>query len=498
LTQDIWIFKTSFDIKSWARPEPLAAAGKGLASGDSILGPENLRRYFEQHFHDHPDSGVRQHALLYLARMHFARGETTSVRNLLQEAISVARGVGDRYTLQQCTSLINRLPSPTPVLTEIQPDVHPADVLHDVAKLMNPENGQPLMSAFEKLFQAAGLYDYWFERRRNMVQEWESRSLHSMQAVLWESVGCVGLAEVEEDMVSAFVERVPDVNRKSVTLNRVRRLARNGAYEEALASILHTDTWMTLNHTQYVEWAEQVWHVLAIRAIRRGQHQLFNNYLKPRRPSSANVSEYIFDDVSAPKLGSIRAELHEVIRARHHGQAVAAIQPLLQALWLSEFQCRFPLYRLGVILLADVGLEFGLTEYCRRLLEEVLPQMRKGDDVEHRALAYFTYARCLIACSPSGSGEGLREALVYLKMAEEDYKRLELTESLADVQFLMSVVYHNLGATSESEQTGERHLETNALKQKHGEVLVDEEVSRIWEIVSRVGISIAGQSSDPH
>jgi len=60
---------------------------------------------------------------------------------------------------------------------------------------------------------------------------------------------------------------------------------------------------------------------------------------------------------------------------QRHGQVVTAIQPLLQSLWHSEFQGRFPLYRLGIILLADVGLEFGMSEHCRRLIEGILPQV---------------------------------------------------------------------------------------------------------------------------
>lgn len=105
LTSDIWLFKTSSDLKSWARPEPFEAWEKGLATGDDIIGPENLRRYFEQHFHEHNDSGVRQHALLNLVRMHYTRKEYPAASKLLREAIAVARTSGDRITLQHCISL---------------------------------------------------------------------------------------------------------------------------------------------------------------------------------------------------------------------------------------------------------------------------------------------------------------------------------------------------------------------------------------------------------
>jgi hypothetical protein len=56
-------------------------------------------------------------------------------------------------------------------------------------------------------------------------------------------------------------------------------------------------------------------------------------------------------------------------------QATSAIEPLLKALWLSEFQGRLNSYRTAIILLADVGLEFGMTKRSRRILEEIMPQV---------------------------------------------------------------------------------------------------------------------------
>jgi hypothetical protein len=57
------------------------------------------------------------------------------------------------------------------------------------------------------------------------------------------------------------------------------------------------------------------------------------------------------------------------------GQAATAVEQLLRALWHSEFQCRYGSYRTGIILLADIGLEFGMTKHCKRILEEIMPQV---------------------------------------------------------------------------------------------------------------------------
>jgi anaphase-promoting complex subunit 5 len=77
---DSIIFKTHADMKSWAQPEPYAAWAiifiilatlrilisyltyssweKGQATGDETTASENLRRFFEQHFHESNDSYV--------------------------------------------------------------------------------------------------------------------------------------------------------------------------------------------------------------------------------------------------------------------------------------------------------------------------------------------------------------------------------------------------------------------------------------------------------
>lgn len=73
-----------------------------------------------------------------------------------------------------------------------------------------------------------------------------------------------------------------------------------------------------------------------------------------------------------------------LIECQRRGQAVAAIQPLLQALWQAEFQGRFPLYRLGMTLLADVGMEFGMSDHCRQLILGIMPQVNPVALVSYR------------------------------------------------------------------------------------------------------------------
>lgn len=88
-----------------------------------------------------------------------------------------------------------------------------------------------------------------------------------------------------------------------------------------------------------------------------------------------------------------------------------------------------------------------------------------GTDLEQRALACFTFARCIIAAADTPSmfalvriagtftnpirspisAAGLPDAVRYLQIAESDYAALQCLHSLMNAQYLLSVVYHNLG-----------------------------------------------------
>lgn len=107
-------------------------------------------------------------------------------------------------------SLINRLPpldrNSKSVINELQPELHPSEILHDVKKLMvvnyvrlttNPVGRsysilvqqQPLSATFEKIAQAASLYDLWADSRRDQVTEEEQWGQHAVQSVGWSLLG---------------------------------------------------------------------------------------------------------------------------------------------------------------------------------------------------------------------------------------------------------------------------------------------------------------------
>ncbi|KZT11383.1 uncharacterized protein LAESUDRAFT_755040 [Laetiporus sulphureus 93-53] len=497
LTIDYEIYKTHGDKKPSATSDDYAALEKGLAVGDENIATESLRRFFEQHFHEGNDSGLRQHALLSLARKHYLNHEYVACRKYLQEAVGVARTSNDKVTLQHCMSMLHRLAplerGQKPIINDIQPDLHPLEVLHDVQKLIKVNNQQPLMASFEKIVQAIGLYDHWIDIQHAPFVESEQWGQHAVQSVVWSMHGCPKVAQVEENIVTAFTEAGgDDHNRLVVTLNRAYYRARQGRYREAIATLLEPDVWRGLTLNEYHSWAGEIWHILVLRASRRRQERQFADFLKHRRPHGFYRNrEYWF--WSTPTLGSIiRDPLYEVMQMREVDQAHAWVEPLLTALWHAEFHGTYGLYRTAIIILADIGLEFGMTKWSRRLIEEIMPQVIEGNELEQRAFACFTLARCIIAAGDS-SQDALRECLPYLLTAEKDYTELEIFRSLQDVQYLLAIVYDNLGKTRERDEVSARHMTTDVERQKAAIVVVEDWVADVWDIVTEVGAALAAR-----
>ncbi|KAA1469483.1 hypothetical protein DENSPDRAFT_835114 [Dentipellis sp. KUC8613] len=487
ITYDNVLLKTHSDEFQTAVPQPYTRFENALKVADMNAASENVRQFFEQHFHDGNDSGVRQHALLNLSRMHYLNHEYEAARKFLLEGIEVSRTASDTETLQHCQSLLHRLPpkrkGQRQILNDIQPGLHPLEVLFDVEKLMRVSNEQPLSAAFEKIVQAIALYDHWTDVQGHIPESATQWSQHAVQSIVWSAAGCEKLAEIEENIVTAFADGPGGDNiAMSVDLNRAYRRARQGKYQEAIAMLLEPDVWRELSVGDLNQWALQIWHILVLRASRRGQDRQFAEFLRPRRPSGPFHPREYFFDTNVPLASIIRDPLYEVMQLKQVDQAMLSIEQLLKALWHSEFQCRYGSYRTGIILLADVGLEFGMTKRSRRILEEIMPQIIDGDNLEQRALACFTLARCIIAAG-SRSQESIREALPYLEIAESDYRTLEMFRSLADVQYLMSVLYHNVGEVAKRDELAERHLKTEEERKKAAVVVSEDWIVKLWNIV---------------
>ncbi|CAL1704828.1 unnamed protein product [Somion occarium] len=487
------IHQTRSDKKEFAQADEYAVFEKEFATGDAKSASDRLRGFFEQYFHEGTDSGLRHIAILNLARMHYLNHEYPTCRKLIKEAISVARNCGDMMSVQHCSALLHRLPVEAghkPPINEIQFFLHPLELLSDVKKLLQ---NQPLSASFEKISQAVSLFDTWYDFHRGFVTDSEQWAQHAVQSSVWDSAGCARLADIEETVVLAFTDPgSDDNNRLTAAVNRAYRNARQGKYKEAIAMLLHPDIFTGLTLTDYNTWAAEIWHILVLRASRRGQERMFRDFLKPRQPGKPFApKEYWFD--SQGSIGSaIRDPLYEVLSMRQCDQAHRFVEPLLRALWHTEFLQRYGTYRVALVMLADIGLEYGMTKWCRRIIDEIMPQVINGDDLELRACASVTLARCILA-SEDPTSEVLRQALTHLLRAEEDYIEIDLLRSVQDVRFLLSVVYHNLGMEKERDEAAARCHATQEERRRLDTVVAEDWMSDVWEIVTKVGAALAAR-----
>jgi len=115
-----------------------------------------------------------------------------------------------------------------------------------------------------------------------------------------------------------------------------------------------------------------------------------------------------------------------------------------------------------------------------------------GDDTEQRALACFVLAMCIIASADeAGKDAALRQALHFLRQSETDYRAMQHLRPLADVQYIISVVYHNLGMGDEKEAAATRHHRTEEERGKLEMVAFDEETNEVWKTVVDIGVALA-------
>ena len=78
-------------------------------------------------------------------------------------------------------------------------------------------------------------------------------------------------------------------------------------------------------------------------------------------------------------------------------------------------------------------------------------------------------------------------------MAEEDYSTLEMYRALQDTQYLLSVVYHNLGMIRERDQAAARCHVSEAMAKEASTVSMEDWIAEVWEVVSNVGAALAAR-----
>ena len=87
----------------------------------------------------------------------------------------------------------------------------------------------------------------------------------------------------------------------------------------------------------------------------------------------------------------------------------------------------------------------------------------------------------------------MQGALQYLLIAESDFKTLQMHRSTKDVQYFLSVVYHNLDMTNERDAAAKRHEETERLQERLEKVVSDPETLEIFDLITTVGCALASR-----
>ena len=64
---------------------------------------------------------------------------------------------------------------------------------------------------------------------------------------------------------------------------------------------------------------------------------------------------------------------------------------------------------------------------------------------------------------------------------------------LQDVQYLLSVVYDNLGSIDKRNEAALRFQETTKLRKKVEEMTTEDWITELWELVSDVGTALASR-----
>lgn len=504
LSIDHQVHKTAADKKLWAQGSYYGFFEGAQAVGDEHLAVEYVRKFFEQQFNENTDSGFRQHALLNLAQWHYVNKEYLAARKLLGEAITTSRTANDRPTLLQCLSLLHRLPPASgskPSINEIQPDMDPLEVLFDVKKLMDEENGQPLSAAFNKIIEAMGLYDHTLDVRRDRSSAIPSMDYqmaqHAVQSIVWQEAGCHRLADIHENIVIAFTDiGSENSTRLTMLLNKTYRWARQGEYFKALAVLVDPSTWRGLAMADYRLWAHEVWAILALRAVRRGQQRLYSDYLIHRRPPGEFSQRYYqFEQPLVTRLPVIRQTIYNILQLKQNYQLSTAVNDVLKLLWHSEFQGRYNLYRTGIVLMADFGLEYGMAKKSKRLLKEIMPQIILGDDLELRAVVCYTYARAIIAADDSDETtfEVMKEATTYLKYTRNDFLKLQMFPSMKESTALEAILFDNMGLTDEKEEAVQMNKHATTEMTKYANVAGDLEVIYLCNLITKVGTALTSR-----
>ncbi|CAK9783375.1 hypothetical protein CC85DRAFT_90268 [Cutaneotrichosporon oleaginosum] len=484
---------------------------EALATGDVVGAQQTLLAFYDYRAQliDH-DEKSWPHALLNLSVFHYRTGGMEAAQEAVAEAIRISRSANDAEALQQCLNLQHRLTTETegaawpaamlpavkqePVpLRRLMHGVTPTDDLWSLAAAL--DMGEPVPVAFRRIYTALGRATPLAPGAE--VQPLDNGAWHAAQANLWSLLGSESLASVHED--AALADAGPDVALQ-VAISRAERLAQRGAFDDALALLLtHAEG---LDHPAYRTWSRAVWATLRRQAalardgeaerVLRGLHSNSSARFGPGGPPRD-----LWEPSAAPKdeRGIVFAHKYVTDALERVRDGLDADPPTpphlllrhtLASLELAAGLGLWPVYRDGVVCLADVLLGMDLSRKADAELDAVWDELVAGHDALLLARAALARAKAwaLIAAGGSegeeggeeGKGEALARASEYADLAAEKGRIVSAAHVLAHAALLRELLTDMGAAPSQSVEIPSGLSDT---------------VRRVGEIVRLVGVRVA-------
>jgi anaphase-promoting complex subunit 5 len=88
----------------------------------------------------------------------------------------------------------------------------------------------------------------------------------------------------------------------------------------------------------------------------------------------------------------------------------------------------------------------------------------------------------------------MEAALPWFQKAEEEYHKLNIFGSLADVQYMLAIVFHNLDRITERDAAAARQVETDEQMSRLEQLVIEDSVVQVWQLVTDVGAALAARA----
>lgn len=359
------------------------------------------------------DQELHQHALLNLAHFHIQTRGYAAARTALDEAILLARTVGDTECMRACDHLLQQLGALDPpppgthgwLLTERASDSQLTCGAYAPLTRWQAEQhlreGKPLLGIVQALADAT-----WASRSdaRKPGADWEprpsiERSAACPSAVLarvWLRLGVAPVAEAYLEHIDGLGQSTRDWRelRLSAAATQAYAAAESGAYDAAFHTLLQPRTLQLLKTMQHYDtWQSAVWRIVHMRVRRQGHTATL------RRLAELCPDVCAWDEAEAAASASALRQLDEARAILEAKQPFACLDLLMQSVASAEQQHLYPLQRRGLALLAEVfTTALGNAEQALDpTLAEILPQALADHNAERRGCVELVYAQTLLA-----------------------------------------------------------------------------------------------------